>query len=239
LGRLDDQVKIRGFRVELGEIESALNRHPGVRQSLVLAREAPGGGLQLVAYFIPAPPACSLGEVRLWLRQILPEYMIPAAFVLMEAFPLTINGKVDRRALPVPVREPLSTAPSPLVPPRNATEKLVAEAWCELLGRPAIGIHDNFFDLGGHSLLATQVMSRLAAVLDCDLSVRLLFEAPTVAALAEAIVRAQRERPAHSGVIQRRIRKGEAERLLAQLDQLSPAELEELLHQSEGQPLSA
>jgi amino acid adenylation domain-containing protein len=237
LGRLDEQVKIRGFRVELGEIESALNRYPGVRQSVVLAREAPHGGQQLTAYIVPAQPSCSVAEVRLQLSQILPEYMIPSAFMLLESLPLTINGKVDRRALPVPVQEQLPTAT--LIPPRNATEKLVAETWCELLGRSSIGIQDNFFHLGGHSLLATQVMSRLAAVLGCDLSVRLLFEAPTVAALAETIGRAQQEQPAHSSVIPRRIRRGEAERLLAQLDQLSPAELEELLHQSEGQPLSA
>jgi len=237
LGRLDDQVKIRGFRIELGEIESALNRHVAVKQSLVLAQAAPEGGQRLVAYVVAAQTGCVAADLRDHLSQRLPDYMIPSAFVFLDTLPLTLNGKVDRRALPMPPSEPSPEGRSS--PPRNHMEKLAAEIWSELLGRPITSIHANFFHLGGHSLLATQVMSRLGAVLGRDISVRLLFESPTVATLAQAIEHAPLEQPGGFAAIPRRIRKVEAEQLLAQVDRLSPAEIDALLHQSEGQSLPA
>jgi amino acid adenylation domain-containing protein len=231
LGRMDDQVKIRGFRVELGEIESALNRHRAVRESVVIAAEE-GSNCRLVAYFVPvdaAPPASSL---RAHLLQFLPEYMVPAIFMPLASLPLTVNGKVDRRALPAPKDAPdCSNATG--APPRNEQEKLIAGIWSELLGRPGVGIHDNFFHLGGHSLLATQVISRVCQALRVDLSVRALFENPTVARLAEAAVQA---RPA------RELRPLAGSRapadLLARLDQLSDAEVEVLLRDTELKDLA-
>jgi amino acid adenylation domain-containing protein len=190
LGRMDDQVKIRGYRIEVGEVESALNRHPAVRASTVIAQKRESGGPRLVAYLLPAQGQTLPSDLGWFLRNLLPDYMVPAAFVAVKAFPLTSNGKVDRRALPA-VTECPATEISGL--PRNNLERLIAETWCSVLERPTIGIHDDFFNLGGHSLLATQAISRLAAALNLDLSVALLFEAPTVALLAEQIGRVKHQ----------------------------------------------
>jgi amino acid adenylation domain-containing protein len=184
LGRRDHQVKIRGFRIECGEVEAALGAHPAVAQALVLAREDRPGDRRLVAYVVPAGADPGAAALRAHLRERLPDYMVPSAFVTLEAFPLTPNGKVDRAALPVPEgRVDLATA----VAPRTPAEEAVAAIWAEVLGVESVGVEDNFFDLGGHSLLATQVVSRIRAAFEVDLPLRDLFDNPTVAALARIV----------------------------------------------------
>ncbi|MDB6110673.1 MAG: adpA, partial [Pedosphaera sp.] len=225
LGRMDHQVKIRGFRVELGEIESAMNQHPAIRESVALANDGPGGAKRLVAYLVPADVAPSIAEIREYVGQKVPDYMVPSVFVLLKALPLTPNGKVDRRALPAPEAGE-TTSGQPCVPPRNPTETALVEIWCQLLDRKSVGIHENFFHLGGHSLLATQVISRIAGVLNIELPVRTIFESPTVAGLAEAAHRAQ---PGGSSTIARRMRGARDNTLLTRLGQLSDDELQALL----------
>lgn len=184
LGRTDHQVKIRGFRIELGEIESVLSQHPLVREVVLQAREDDVGDKRLVAYVVLSEEqACSANELRSFLKQKLPEYMIPSAFVFLDTLPLTPNGKVDRKALPVPDSSRAGLEES-YVPPRTVVEEIIAGIWGEVLKVEKVGIHDNFFELGGHSLLATQVMSRLREALQVDLPLRTLFEVPTVAELA-------------------------------------------------------
>ncbi|HEX9942664.1 MAG TPA: non-ribosomal peptide synthase/polyketide synthase [Thermoanaerobaculia bacterium] len=185
LGRLDFQVKIRGFRIELGEIEAALDRQPGVRESVVVAR-GEGGDRRLVAYVVPArreePP--SPAGLREALRASLPAHMVPTAFVVLGALPLSPNGKVDRKALPDPEVGP---AGERVAAPQTPTEELLAGIWAAVLGVPAVGRDDKFFDLGGHSLLASQVISRIRDVFGVELPLRTLFERPTVAALAREV----------------------------------------------------
>jgi len=187
LGRIDHQVKIRGFRIELGEIEACLSQHPEVREAVVIAREDVLGSPRLIAYIVPrSEPTASVGELRSFLKTKLPEYMIPSAFVMLEALPLTPNGKVDRRSLPAPdtARPELE---KPFVAPRTEVEERLAAIWSDVLGLEQIGVRDNFFELGGHSLLATQVVSRVREVFGMELPLRRLFESPTVAGLAEGI----------------------------------------------------
>jgi acyl carrier protein len=189
LGRGDDQVKVRGFRIELGEIEAVLARHAGVKQVVVLAREDAQGEKRLLAYVVPGREQASAtgpvtGEdLRAYLKQQVPDYMVPQAVVVMAKLPLNANGKVDRQALPEPEQ---AQATRVYVAPRTATEEAVAAIWAEVLRRDPnqISIDDNFFDLGGHSLLATQVISRVRKALNIELPLRTLFESPTVAALA-------------------------------------------------------
>ncbi|PTL74929.1 non-ribosomal peptide synthetase, partial [Vitiosangium sp. GDMCC 1.1324] len=183
LGRLDSQVKLRGFRIEPGEIESVLDRHPAVRQSIVIAREDRPGDKRLVAYVVPSAQATA-AELRTFLKQHLPEYMVPSAFVMLEQLPISPNGKVDRKALPVP-EATVSTAE--YIAPRTPTEEQLARIWTEVLSVPRAGAEDNFFELGGHSLLATQVISRVRSTFEVDLPVRALFEASTLAELARRI----------------------------------------------------
>ncbi len=185
LGRIDHQVKIRGFRVELKEIDLALASHPAVRQAVTLVRDG-----RLVAYLVgDAPPA----ELRGWLRERLPAYMVPSSFVPLAAFPLSPNGKVDRRALArIEPPEAVLAAGEEATAPRTPVEELVASVWCEVLGVDRVSIHESFFDAGGHSLLATQVVSRLREAFGVDLPLRALFEAPTVAALAQRLEEASR-----------------------------------------------
>ena len=186
LGRLDNQVKIRGFRIELGEIESVLGGVPGVREAVVLAREDVPGDKRLVAYLtLKERAAPKDSELRGLLRAKLPDYMIPSAFVTLDRFPLTPNGKVDRKALPRPgVPE---TDSSKFAPPVSETEQLLAEIWCKVLGVKEVGLHDNFFDLGGHSLIATRMAWRVRSAFGVDLELRTLFEHPTLAGLAEQV----------------------------------------------------
>ncbi len=186
LGRCDHQVKMRGFRIELGDIEAALLRQPGVRECVVVARDDGTGAKCLVAYVAPAnlqgPP------LRAALDLALPAYMIPSAFVSLAALPLTPNGKIDRSALPAPEAR---VAAAQYVGPRTSGEALLCRVWCDVLRLERVGIHDNFFELGGHSLLATQVVSRIFRQIALDLPVRALFDAPTVALLAERLAIAQ------------------------------------------------
>jgi len=187
LGRSDYQVKIRGFRIELGELEAALREHPAVRDVVILAREHAQGEKRLVAYVVtqgPARPAAT--DLRNFLRGKLPEYMITAGFMVLDAFPLMPNGKVDRGALPALDRA-VSELGESFAMPRTATEELLADIWAQLLGMEQVGIHDNFFELGGHSLLATQVVSRIRDTFGVEMPLRRLFELPTVSALAEDI----------------------------------------------------
>jgi amino acid adenylation domain-containing protein len=182
-GRVDFQVKLRGFRIELGEVESALRAHPDVGAAVALVREDAPGDARLVAYVTArdggAAPAGA--ELRAHLRRRLPEYMVPQAFVALDALPLTPNGKVDRRALPAPDAR---AEERPYTAPRTPEEAVLAEIWREVLRLERVGLEDDFFELGGHSLLATQVLSRVRRELEVELPLRTLFEASTVRALA-------------------------------------------------------
>lgn len=186
LGRLDHQVKIRGFRIELGEIETALAQHPAVREVVVLAREDAPDDKRLVAYVVVKPELSpSLGDLRDFLKVKLPDYMVPAAFVLLEALPLTPNGKVDRRALPAP-EDARPQLESGFVAPRTPVEERLAEIWATVLGVKPVGVHDNFFELGGDSILSIQVVGR-ARRAGLHLTPRQLFQYPTIAQLAAVV----------------------------------------------------
>jgi acyl-coenzyme A synthetase/AMP-(fatty) acid ligase/acyl carrier protein len=187
LGRLDDQVKVRGYRIEPGEIEVQLARHPGVRDVVVVAPEIEPGNRRLVGYVVAHELAAQgelEAELKGFLGSVLPEYMVPAAIVVLEVFPLTPSGKVDRLALAAAgnVR-----SENGFVPAGTATEETVAGVWSEVLGIQPIGATDNFFDLGGHSLLATRVISRIRKAFDVEIGLRSIFAAPTVAGLATIV----------------------------------------------------
>lgn len=191
LGRLDYQTKVRGFRIELGEIETNLSLHPNVRETVVMVREDSPGDRRLAAYvvFDQAPPA-STGDLRAFLQNSLPEYMIPGTFTPLPALPRNSNGKVDRKALPKP--EVSGSLALRYVAPRTPIEKRLAGIWAEVLGVQSVGIHDNFFDLGGHSMLAVQVMSRVRETMDGvrgQFPLIAVFQYPTVATLAETLIR--------------------------------------------------
>ncbi|HYO12153.1 MAG TPA: amino acid adenylation domain-containing protein, partial [Thermoanaerobaculia bacterium] len=187
LGRVDHQVKIRGYRIELGEIEVAIARHPEVREAVVMVREDQPGDRRLVAYVVPASapdsPALSPADLRDALRRSLPDYMVPSAFVLLSELPVTPNGKLDRTALPAPVRSAARGSTAPQTP----LEETLAEIWADVLGVAEVGREDSFFDLGGHSLLATQLMARIREVWGVELPLRALFERPTLEDLAAAV----------------------------------------------------
>ena len=185
LGRRDTQVKLRGYRVEPGEVEAVLRTHPGVKEAVVVVREDVPGDKRLVAYVAPGEPVPSVSELRAWSEEKLPEYMVPAAYVVLSALPLTVNGKVDRKALPAPDASAL--AAREYVAPRNPTEEVLAGLWAELLNVERVGIHDDFFSLGGHSLLATRLVSRVRSVLGVELGLRSVFEASTIALQAELL----------------------------------------------------
>jgi amino acid adenylation domain-containing protein len=192
LGRIDFQVKLRGFRIELGEIEAVLREHPAVAQAVVVARQDGPAGPRLVGYFRAAQnEAPASAELQELLRRRLPDYMVPAVFVRVEAFPLTPNLKIDRRALPAPEVEASS-----FEPPQGPAEEELAAIWAGLLGRERIGAGDDFFALGGHSLLATRLLARVRDAFGVVLPVRTVFEAPTVAGLARAILAAGPGAPA-------------------------------------------
>ncbi|MFB2919271.1 MULTISPECIES: phosphopantetheine-binding protein, partial [Aerosakkonema] len=181
LGRIDDQVKVRGFRIELGEIEVALSQHPNLLSVAVLLREDIPSQKSLVAYAVPLQePAPTFGDLRHFLKERLPDYMVPSAFVILESLPLTPNGKVDRKLLPAPDLKSLIEK-AEFVAPQTPTEELVASIWAEVLGVEELSINDNFFELGGHSLLATQLLSKLSYHLGLNLPLYKFFEAPSVA----------------------------------------------------------
>jgi thioesterase domain-containing protein/aryl carrier-like protein len=184
LGRIDHQVKIRGFRIELGEIETRLLEHPDVREAVVIVREDTPNDKRLVAYLIPhhAPGTTHHADFRAHLATTLPDYMIPAAFVPLDAFPLTANGKLDRRALPLPERLAVSDG---YLPPRNLLEEQLAAIWADCLQVERVGVRDDFFVLGGHSLLAVELMTRIRAVTGMQLPLATLFQRPTIEQLAQ------------------------------------------------------
>jgi non-ribosomal peptide synthase protein (TIGR01720 family) len=182
LGRIDDQVKIHGFRIELGEVKSVLEQHPAILETIVLAREDEPGNKRLVAYIVPHQPEFSVTHLRSFLKEQLPEYMIPSAFVQLKELPLTPNGKLDRAALPAPdsIRPELAGR---FVAPRTPVELTIAKVWTEVLGLEQVGIYDNFFELGGDSILSIQIIAR-ANQAGLKLTPKQLFEYPTVAGLA-------------------------------------------------------
>jgi acyl-coenzyme A synthetase/AMP-(fatty) acid ligase len=186
LGRLDQQVKIRGFRIELGEIDATLAQHPSIKESVTVAIPEPvGNGQRLIAYVAThGGRTVTAPELREFMRQRVPEYMVPAGFVVLNTLPRTTSGKIDRRSLP---ELELESSRATKVAPRNTTEELLVDLWCEVLGLKEVGIHDNFFELGGHSLLAAQVIARIHDSLGVEFTMRHFFAAPTVAGMAPTI----------------------------------------------------
>ncbi|MEG3918369.1 amino acid adenylation domain-containing protein [Microcoleus sp. T3_A4] len=238
MGRSDHQVKVRGFRIELGEIEAVLSQYPAVREAIALVREDNPGDKRLVAYIVAnselraghgdTTPTHSefINHLRVFLKQKLPQYMIPSAFVLLEAMPLTPNGKIDRRSLKAPDTN-TAEFESNFADPRTPDEQLIAEIWAEVLGLERVGIHDNFFELGGHSLLATQAISRLREAFQVEVPLRSLFESPTVATVTESLLQYRAEQKQKAPPIKRASRQGELPLSFAQqrlwfLDQLQP-----------------
>ncbi len=201
LGRIDHQVKIRGFRIELGEIEAALSQHPNVRQTVVIATQEVVDPSRLIAYLVAnQQPAPQSSELRSFLKQKLPEYMVPSAFVVLETLPLTPNGKLDRKALP----DPESVQPElekTFVAPRTPTEEVLAQIWSKVLNITSVGVQDNFFDLGGHSLTATQLLFGVRNTFKVELPLHALLETPTVAGMAGAIDNVRNSKPTASATI--------------------------------------
>jgi len=232
LGRADGQVKIRGYRIELGEIETALSRHDDVRVAVVLAQPDEAQEMRLIAYVVAADaaPVLTMSEMRNYLGEKLPHFMIPGALVLMDELPLTPNGKVDRRALAAPEQN-RGTLGVEYAPPVTAVEEILVNIWSEVLRVEQVGIHDNFFDLGGHSLLATQVISRISQTFQAELPLRRLFEQPTISVLAAAIAESHEKQ---TGLAIPRIptarRKARSlEQLLTQVTEFSDVEVANLL----------
>ncbi|WP_456407429.1 amino acid adenylation domain-containing protein [Caldithrix abyssi] len=192
LGRIDLQVKVRGFRIELGEIEAVLREVPQVKDVVVMAREDIPGDKRLVAYLVCDEPQPEISQIRDHLSKQLPDYMVPSAYVFLDAMPLTPNGKIDRRALPKPQLD-RSAVQAEYIAPRNEVEEKLTQIVSELLNIEKVGIHDNFFELGGHSLLATQFMSRLRTTFGVEMPLIKLFEKPTVAGLAEEVEKAKQQ----------------------------------------------
>ncbi|NJM65772.1 MAG: amino acid adenylation domain-containing protein [Acaryochloris sp. RU_4_1] len=219
LGRIDDQIKLRGFRIELGEIEGAIAHHPAVLETVVLMREDSPGDQRLVAYVCSKPDADpNLTDIlRQTLRETLPDYMVPSAFVLLSALPRTPNGKIDRQALPALDQE--QSLARTFAPPRTPTEEQLAGIWAEVLNIKQVGIHDNFFDLGGHSLLATQLASRCRDTFHVEILLRQFFAAPTIADLAILIAQQLADASDETLLAQ----------TLAEIQQLSDAEAQAVL----------
>jgi acyl carrier protein len=225
LKRIDQQVKVRGFRIELGEIESVLNQYWAISESVVVDREDLAGGIRLIAYVVPEEGVePTSAEMYAFLREKLPSYMLPAAFVTIAELPLTPNGKVDRRALPLP-EEDAAEATANFVAPRTPLEETLSGIWSETLGIPQVSVESNFFDLGGHSLLATRVVSQIRERCGIELPLRLLFESPTVAALAGYIETTQSKETELGRIFQ----------MLENMEKFSEDEVAALLAQTETQ----
>ena len=197
LGRRDLQVKVRGFRIELGEVEAVLRLHPGIRDAAVRLGRPPREEDRLIAYVVPrdagAVGSAMVDKLRAMLRLRLPDYMMPARFVVLSELPLTSRGKLDYSALSVPEAD--SPASNPYVAPRNAVERIVSRMFEDVLGVPTVAVHSDFFaDLGGHSLLATALVSRIREVFNVQLPLQRIFESPTVAQLAELLLADEQDR---------------------------------------------
>jgi amino acid adenylation domain-containing protein len=219
MGREDSQVKVRGHRVEIVEIELALRSQDNVEEAVVVYREDEPGDQRLVAYIVPmSPPVPRISALRQALADILPGHMMPSAFVMLAALPLTPAGKIDRRELPKPDRARRELESS-FVPPHTPVERTLAEIWAAVLDLERVGIHDNFIELGGHSLLATQIISRVIKTFHVTLPVKALIEAPTVAEMAVVLIQHQVKEAGS----------GDVERMLAELDALSDEEAKKLL----------
>jgi amino acid adenylation domain-containing protein len=191
VGRVDQQVKVRGYRIEVGEIEEWIRRSGAAREVVVVAREDRPGDKRLVAYVVADPGETLLADqLRGFLKDRLPDFMIPSAFVALEQMPLTPNGKINRKALPVPDQTQLRSQ-TPFASPRSPLEELLAGVWADVLGVERVGVHDDFFEMGGQSILATQLISKIQQILPIELPLRTIFEAPTVAQLAVAIEQSQ------------------------------------------------
>ena len=200
LGRLDHQVKIRGHRIELGEIETTLEQHANVKQCAVIIPEEAGTERRLVAYFVPVEDlVVSTNDLQQWLSQRLPSYMIPSVFVPLSSFPLNPSGKIDRKALPSPDRAAPNTAQS--LAPRSQTEEILAHVWCEVLGLSEVGVRDDFFMMGGNSILAAQTIGKVNQTLGTVLNVTTIFSAPTIEALAAAVLQNQQADNGKSRII--------------------------------------
>lgn len=215
LGRVDNQVKIRGYRIELGEIEAVLTTHLNIHEAIVIAGEDAVGDKRLVAYVVAKEFAPAVSDLRTFLKVKLPDYMVPSAFVFLKELPLTAHGKLDRKALPDPDYDQRELTET-FVAPRNAVEESIAAVWSEVLGKPQIGVHDNFFDLGGHSLKATQVVSRLRKKFRNHIPLRHIFEYPTIAEFA-AVLGQQQEK------------EKDIDRLLSEIETLTEEEAQKQL----------
>jgi amino acid adenylation domain-containing protein len=225
LGRIDNQVKVRGFRIELGEIEAALAEHEGVRECIVVATDDANGETKLLAYLVGGQqqPAPGVSALREFLQEKLPEHMIPAAFIVLDAMPLTPNGKIDRRALPA-LDQSRPQLGKEFVAPRTPVERELANIWRELLGVEEVGIHDDFFELGGHSLLLTQLASWIRRDFQVEVPLRVLFDTPTITDMTKAILARQVERESRTDLAE----------MLSQLKQLSPHEVKAMLEKMGG-----
>jgi acyl carrier protein len=223
LGRVDQQVKIRGYRIELGEIKAVLEEHASVRECVVVMREGAGREKQLAAYAVAEPgEVVEASVLREHAKKRLPEYMVPTDYVEIECVPLTSNGKMNVSSLPEP-EEARAKYAGGYEAPRTAVEKMLAEIWSEVLEVEQVGVNDNFFDLGGHSLLLTRLASRIREVFEVNLPLRILFDAPTIAEMIEAITAWQIEQSDAAEISQ----------MLEELKNLSPDEINELL-EAEG-----
>lgn len=219
LGREDNQVKVRGFRVELGEVEAVLSRHAAIEQAVVVFKQSTGGDQRLVAFAIaPEKPVAS--ELREFMLRYVPDYMVPSSFVYVDAFPLNANGKADRQVLAerIPLDAPLTVGFSGM----DDVQEKIAGIWCTVLQRAQVGLHDNFFELGGHSLLATQIIARLRSAFDIPVPLRAIFEAPTVAGLAEVVTQQSAEASEPEDIA----------RILSEVEGLSEEEARSLLEAS-------
>ena len=220
LGRIDNQVKIRGFRIELGEIEAVLTQHPNVSETVVIAREDIPGDRRLVAYIVSQQEQPNSSELRSFLQERLPNYMVPSAFVFLDTMPLNPNGKLDRRALPAPDESSIQSATN-FVPPSNPTEEILATIWSEVLGIEKLVFTIASCELGGHSLLATTVVSRINQAFAVELTIRHIFETPTIASLSLAVTQSQSEHTEDEDIAD----------LLAELEGLTDEEVQQLLAQ--------
>jgi len=220
LGRIDQQVKIRGYRVELGEIEAVLGGHPSIHQAFALVRQEPETeNRRLVAYAVPnQKPMPTVSELQVFLKEKLPDYMVPSAFIVLDDIPLTASGKVDRSALPAPEwsRDVLEAE---YIAPRTPVEEVLATIWSQVLGVERVGVHDNFFELGGHSLLATQVISRVRDTLQVEIPLRVIFDSPTVAGMAGFITSQQAKVAAEE----------QLDQMMTELEQMPDEEIEQVL----------